>query len=356
MKIKVQGSVLSNILKNISRIAPPLNNALTLKVEKNKFSLIAINEVARCFYSVPTESIEGEGSVCVSIEALKSAIAGRKELTLYEQEGVLKIVSGNFKINLATQEIISYEFEEEENIKTQSWEVTTEQASWLKQAVTNVALTPTAIMENPPLVVKLSSKNAFVCCYSSDHLAFALTKEITGNLELSIPCETFMNVLEVFSKQNFTLSKSDTKLTVSNELCEVSVSLPSQEYLPSQIIIDKVKEVHKAQGTSLSFKKEDLLAYFTNAKALQTKERGSIIFKGNSKKIVLEIRTFAGHCENIFNGNYENVNFGLDQLYFEEAVAKCGEEVSLKWVNDEIQYVYIRTKNSYYLLSTLQNI
>lgn len=211
-------------------------------------------------------------------------------------------------------------------------------------------------MENPPLVVKLSSKNAFVCCYSSDHLAFALTKEITGNLELSIPCETFMNVLEVFSKQNFTLSKSDTKLTVSNELCEVSVSLPSQEYLPSQIIIDKVKEVHKAQGTSLSFKKEDLLAYFTNAKALQTKERGSIIFKGNSKKIVLEIRTFAGHCENIFNGNYENVNFGLDQLYFEEAVAKCGEEVSLKWVNDEIQYVYIRTKNSYYLLSTLQNI
>ena len=239
MKIKVQGSVLSNILKNISRIAPPLNNALTLKVEKNKFSLIAINEVARCFYSVPTESIEGEGSVCVSIEALKSAIAGRKELTLYEQEGVLKIVSGNFKINLATQEIISYEFEEEENVKTQSWQVTTEQASWLKQAVTNVALTPTAIMENPPLVVKLSNKNAFVCCYSSDHLAFALTKEITGNLELSIPCETFMNVLEVFSKQNFTLSKSDTKLTVSNELCEVSVSLPSQEYLPSQIIIDK---------------------------------------------------------------------------------------------------------------------
>ena len=354
MKIKVQGSVLSNILKNISRIAPPLNNALTLKVEKNKFSLIAINEVARCFYSVPTESIEGEGSICVSIEALKSAIAGRKELTLHEQDGVLKIVCGNFKINLATQEIISCEFEDEQTTES-SWKVTAEQATWLKQAVSNVALAPTAIMENPPLLVKLSSKNAFVCCYSSDHLAFALTKEITGNLELTMPCETFASVLEVFSKQNFTLSKTDTKLTVSNDLCEVSVSLPSQEYLPSQVIIDKAKEVHKAQGTTLSFKKDDLLAYFTNAKALQTKERGSIIFKGNSKKIVLEIRTFAGHCENIFDGNYENVNFGLDQLYFEEAVAKCGEEVSLKWVNDEIQYVYIRTKNSYYLLSTLQN-
>lgn len=353
MNISLDGIVLSNALSAITRIAPPAVGNITLKSDGKVFTLSSYSDAAYCSYTVPSESVSGEAEFCIPIDSFKSAIVKRKALSLKYENTTLKIASKNFQISLATSDAIAYDTPADKNVIEQ-WVITPEQGSWLKQAVKSCALAPTVINPSPALTIKLTDNNAFVCCYGEDHLAFTFSKEVKGKMEVTLPVDTILSILEVFAGQSFKMQRTENRLKVFNKLCRVSISLPAQEYLPVSTILDTARNANKSEGKIISLHKEEIINFLTNASALASKERLGIKFLGDASKLRLQIQSINGQCATVIKGNNDGINFDLDSVYFREAIDKCNEEVMIKWVQKDLEYVYIPTKTAHFLIATSQ--
>ena len=361
MNIILENTGLTLALKAVSRIAPPSNGNINIKCDGNNLKIVSYSEASYCEYVVPCEAVSGQAEFGIPIDAFRSAVQGRKKLSLTYKDTTLQIKSGNFAINLATVDAMDFDSSkqdaEEKEETVQKWVLNTEQATWLKQAVSACMLEPTSINPNPALTISLNPKRAFVCCYGDDHLSFAVSKQIKGDMEVTVPAVTIASILEVFSKQTFKIVHTSTKLEVSNKLCKVAMSLPAAEYMDTEILINKAQEVNKAKGKYITINKQTILDFLTNASALDTKEkeRGGISFIGDSSKLVMQIKAIAGQCKAVVKMNADNISFTLDKLYFREAVSRGGEDITIKWIDENGGMVYIPGKSSYFLIATWQN-
>ncbi len=331
MKIKAELDALASALETVSRVAPPVSGNINLELKDAKLTISSVAEVSWCSLIVPAE-VTGKGELSVPIQALKDAIKGRQSLELSHENAVLVVRSGKYKAELATVDVIPRDIQDPE--ETKEWKITAEQAGWLRKALKEVQLKPTAILSSwMPIGVKLTKSGAFVACYDTQHMSWASTKEVTGDFECVLPIETLVNLVEVFHKSNFIIEQGRSNLLARNKLSKVQVSLPVTDELPSiSDVQGKIKEASKASGTDFAFKKTDFLVFLDNARAVLGKERAEISIAGNGKAVELQIKTGNGQVNNIVPGSGKG-KFLVDFEYMLELVTKAPEEVQLKVVD-----------------------
>ncbi len=334
MKIKLELDALQGCLDVISRLAPPTSGNITFMSKGGKVTLASSADLSRCLIIMPCE-VDKEGEFAIPLQALRDASKGRKELELLYKNAVLNVMSGKYKAELTTVDIIPLdEYEAEEG---NDWKLDTKQSSWLKKALRDVALKPTTLLMSwIPVGVKLTPKGAFVACYDLQHMSWTSSKEVTGDFNCVLPLETLTNVIDLFHKSTFKIRHTRSRIEISTKLAKVYLNTPTMDDLPSlDDVQSKIKEASKIDGATFTFSKDNLMVFMDNARSVIGKERAELLVASpkGSKGLDLTIRTGQGQVSASVKGSGKG-SFKVDYEYFLEGLGKAGEEVSMNVVQD----------------------
>lgn len=355
MLFTVDGAVLQEAIRVVSKLAAPISGSVTLQIANQKAYMHSVAELSRISILLPG-TVEGEATFAIDLNTLKDATKGRAEITTKYDKTLFKIKSGNYTAELATSDALNVEEDEDKKVGPVI-KLSTEQGAWLKSAIATVALKPITILSSfMPVTVKLDSKGAFVSCYDNEHMAFLKSNEIQGEMDVTLPVDTLQSILDAFSKAPFKMQLGIANLHVSNALIKVSVALPQAEdnsTVSAEDVINKAKSAVKEDGLNIEVSKKDIVDFLDNAKSIATKERGEITIQTEKGKIKLDVMTSNGSTKTVIKANVtEVVKVKIDFEFFQEAISKCAELVVMRIVGDS--FIMLKTSTAYVLVSLNQ--
>ena len=340
MNITLELEAIQNAIDVVTKVAPPASGNITLSAQKGRLTILSVADISLCKVVVPS-TVEGEAELAIPLQALKDAVKGRQKIVLDYSNATLTVKSGAYKAELTTVDVIPLDEQNQEDLK--EWKLSGEQATWLKSTLKNVNLKPTAILSSwMPAGIKLTSNGAFVACYDTQHMSWATSKEVSGEFECVLPIETMLKIVDVFHKSNFVILQSKSKVIVKNKLITVHLSLPSTDDLPSlDDVQNKIKEAAKMDGSVFKVSKDAVLVFLDNAKSVLGKERAEVLVSYD-KGVELNVKTSQGQVRNKLRGSGEG-SFKIDFEYLQELVAKAGDELAMKVVEDAFLSVKLPT-------------
>lgn len=329
----IDSDIIQEAIRVCLRLSPPITGNLTLEARGTRLYMHSAADLSRCTVLLPCV-IKGKALFAVPVEALKDATKGRTELDLTYDKTMLKIKSGRYSVALTTLDAIEPDAEDE--VKDgRTWDLSVEQVQWLKTAVANTALKPTQnLTAFMPVSVKITNKSAFVSCFDPNHMMFTNTKEITGDLDVTLPLETLSAVLDVFNKVDCQMVVTPASLRVRNPIVDVVLALPDteEEGISSQLVMEKAREALKADGQSVDIDKKQVTQFLDNARSVATKERPELHVVTEPGSATLVVKTTNGTARNKMKAATKaTMDFRIDFEYFEEAARKSGETVSFKY-------------------------
>lgn len=340
MQIQLDTAALQGALDIVSKTAPPLEGEVTFRVVKGRLTVNSVADLSRCTVVIPCEA-KGEGEFAILMQSLRDASKGREALAMNYKEGTLTVKStGGYLAELATLDVIPADEVAKE--ETQDWQLTAEQAVWLRKALKDVTLKPTSILSSwMPVGIKLSTNGAFVACYDSQHMSWVNDKYIKGDFECVMPIDTAKALVEVFHTGNFVINQSKTSIRVKNKMVNVLLSIPSMEDLPALgDVRSKIKEAMATKATTFKIGQKDMLVFMDNARAVIGKERAELVVtsaKGaKGDKLELVVKTGQGTVRSLIaggTGSTKSREFKVDLEYVQELVSRAGEDVSLNVVD-----------------------
>lgn len=354
MQIVIENSVIQEALRVVTKLAPPVSGNVTITSDGKKIFMHSNSEVSRCSVNMPAEVSGKAANFAIALTTLRDATKGRSKLVISYDKTLCKVKSGNYTGDLATVDAVDMEQETEE--KGEAMQLTGEQATWLRSAVSTVALKPTALLASfMPVSIKLTSKGAFVACYDSNHMAYINSSEITGDMQLRLPLDTLSNVLDAFNNGPCKLQLSKANLYVSNKLVKVVLALPQEDEADIKIedIINLAKGSKEAKGAEFETEKVGIAALLDNARAVATKERSEIKLIPEAGKLRLEVTTTNGTVKGVVKASCKQQGKVLvDFEFFDEAIRKSGESVVIKVVKSE--FISFKLKNGTVIVSLNQ--
>ena len=350
MKIKIELDALQTALDTIAKTAVPASGNITFISAEGKLKINSVADLSRCSIVVPCD-VTGDGEAAIPFQAVKDAIKGRKLLQLTFEKSVLTIKEGDYKAELATVDVIPQdELPEEE---TTEWQLTAEQASWLRTSLKDVALKPTSMLSQwMPAGIKLSSKGAFVSCYDSQHMSWSHTKEVKGDFECVLPMDVMQAIVEVFHKSNFKILQGKSFIKVQNKLTTVNLSVPLTDELPELSQVQtKIKEAAKIEASTITVPKTEVTAFFDNARSIISKERAEVLISATEKYVEFSVKTGSGQVKTRLKGKGAG-EMKVDVEYLQELIAKAPADVVINVV--EGAFLSMKLTNSTALLALNQ--
>lgn len=350
MKIQLELDALQGGLDMITRLAPPTSGNITFHSDGKKVKLLSAADLSRCITTIPC-TVDREGEFAIPLQALRDAVKGRKTLELVCKNAMLTVISGKYRAELATVDVLPMDDQEAE--EGTEWKLAVEQSAWLKKALREVALKPTALLSSwMPVGVKLSDKSAFVACYDTQHMSWTTTKEVTGNFECVLPIDTFTNVIDLFHKTPFVIRQTRSRIEVKTKLSQVYLNTPTLDDLPGLSDVQaKIKEASKIDGATFKFDKEAILSFLDNARAVIGKERAEVVVDAAAKGISLSIRTDQGQVSAVIQGSGKG-GFKIDYEYMQEGIGKASAEVAMTVVQGA--FVSVKLPNSSIIIALNQ--
>lgn len=353
MNFTTETAAVQEALRVIGRLAAPDSGNVTISSNGKKILIQASSETARCSVNIPASVSGKPGQFALALNALRDATKGRKELDIEFSKAMCKIKAGSYRCELATVDTLEVEQAEED--KGTVIEFTSEQAQWIKAAVSTVALKPTALLSTfMPIGIKLGKKGAFVACFDVNHMAFLRSDEMKGDMEFKLPLDTLVAVLDAFGSTAFTLELCGASVKVGNKLVKVNLSLPQEEENELTIadVIETSKAAKEMKGQPLVVSRDEVLAFLDNSRSVATKERSELKIKVEGGKLEMKVSTVQGSSRAVMKSKSKDCEFAIDFEYLDEAVRKGGETIEMTLVKDE--FLAINLKTSTIILSLNQ--
>lgn len=335
MKFTTESESLQSAIKTVSKLAAPSEGTITIRLSKGRAQILSYSELSACTIIVPG-SVEGEGQFAIGLDALRDATRGRASVELTYKNTMLNVKSGSYRAELATSDVL----EQDEMARTHETpiQVTTEQAAWLRSAISDVAIRPMALINSyMPVGINLSSRGAFIACFDRTRMSFLRDKSIKGETDFVVPVETIQSVLEAVGMASFNMAVTDSYVEIYTDLVWARVSLPTLEEnsIGLDAVMGKAKEVAKIEGDEVVLAKDKLVAFLDNSRAVALKERGELRVKAGEGKLRMSIQTQAGKIQaSLPYDSTTELEFAIDYEHFDELVRKSGTEVQLKVVGD----------------------
>lgn len=350
MNAQIESASIQEALRVALRLAPPMSGNVTLESDGAKLTMHSIAELSRCSVLLPG-TVKGKAFFAVATDALSAATKGHAELEVSYDKTMLKIKSGRYTADLTTVDAVQLEDVERE--KGQTWKLTPEQGMWLKNAVQSVALKPSALLATGfmPVTAKLTPKAAFVTCFDNQRMAFINDREVKGELEVTLPVDTFAAVLDTFHKAKFSMLVGQSSLFIKNAIVEVQLSLPEKDeenQIGTDDVIGKAREAMKIDGSEMQLSKSEVVAFLDNARAVASKERSEIKVHAEGGKARLSVATTNGTSKTTIKAvtPKKAVAFNIDFDYFDEVVRKCPDDVAFKVVQGAFLMFKTRASNT----------
>lgn len=355
MQATLDSDLVQEALRVALRLSPPVTGNVTLKADNGKLFLLSASDLSSCTIQIPGR-VEGSALFAIPTQSIQAAVKGRKEVEFTYRNMVLHIKSGNYRADLTTVDAIQAEDEQEQSGDVQEWRLNGEQITWLKSAVQAVALKPTLnLTPYMPVTILLTKRAAFVACYDEQHMAFVSSKEITGDLDVTLPLETIGAVLDAFAKTACRMTVTPSALFVRNKLVQVQLALPeaSDSQREGTEVRDMAKEALTSDAKTIKLAKKGVMAFLENARAITTKERPELVIDTSAGKVVFSVTTTIGKSRAAVKAATKaRSKFNIDYEYFDEAMRKCGDELVLRLVGDD--FLAFKAKDAHVLVSLNQ--
>lgn len=335
MFIKAEGEAIQLAIKTVSKLAPPSEGSVVIRLKKKQAHILSHSELNSCTVLVPA-SVEGDGEFAISLESLREATRGRANVELTYKNTLLYVKSGSYLAELATSDVL----DQDEQAKAEEPPIVigAEQAAWLRTAVQDVSIRATALINAyMPIGLHLTEKGAFIACFDNNRMSFLKEKTIKGDANFVVPIETLQAVLECVGHSEFNLIVTDSFAEIVTETVQARLSLPTIE--DNSVSLDtvegKAKEIVKIAADTIVVDKAKLVAFLDNSKAVALKERGEVKVSVRDGKMRMSVSTNAGKVQaSVPVQAGAELQFLVDFEYLDELVRKAGAEVELKVVSD----------------------
>lgn len=345
MHIQAESDAIQRALEIITKTAPPLEGEVTFRSKKGRLTVQSVADLSRATVLVPCK-VDGDGEFAILMQTLRDATKGRKAIDLKYVEGMLTVKSGAYKAELATMDVIPPD--EPPSDKTKDWELTAEQATWLRQALKDVTLKPTSILSSwMPVGIKLSDKGGFVCCFDNQHMSWISSRSLVGDFEAVLPLDTVKSVVDVFHATNFTLQQGKSYIKVKNKMASVILAVPNNDDIQTlESVRAKIKEAMSIGATTFSLNQKDLATFIDNARSVVGKERAEIqVTSGKGKTgqaLELLVKTGQGTVKGLVRGGIGKTKnggdgekvFRVDLEYIQELLGRSADEMALNVVEE----------------------
>ena len=331
MKIKLELDSLQASLDMVSRLAPPTSGNITFVSDGKKVKIISSADLSRCLTVVPCE-VDKSGEFAIPLQALRDAVKGRAKLELIYKNSMLSVLSGKYRADLTTVDVVPLDDIDAEDGK--ELKLNTDQSGWLKKALRDVALKPTALFSSwMPVGIKLTEKSAFVCCFDTQHMSWTTSKEVTGDFECVLPLDTMTAVIDLFHKTPFIIRQTKTRVEIKTKYAQVYLNTPTLDDLPSlSDVQSKIKEASKMDSSTFKFNKDQFMVFMDNAKSVIGKERPEVSVTGG-KVVETSITTGQGTVTASIEGSGKG-KFKIDYEFLLEGMSKINGEMTMNVVHE----------------------
>lgn len=344
MQVQIESQDLHAALKSAMRLASPTEGAVVISVDK-VFKVISHDDLNSCEITVPCKSLEGTAQFAINVDVLTSATRGRKIVSFEFKNTVLYIKSGNYKAELATTDAIQVENTSDDKSESVV-KVSVDQVAWLKNSLSAVALKPNPLVSSfMPCGISFSKKGAFVGCFDTNQMAFTTSKEITGEASFTLPLDVTQTLVDVFGSSDFRFELRSSGLMVRNKMIRALMALPNltEGIPPLDEVIEKSKSLPEMEGRIIKFDKADVLSFMDNARAIVGKERAEIAVSVTEEAAIFSAKTIVGQTKSKIKVKAKKpVKFTIDYERFDDAIRKCGTELSIRVVDNA--FLLIKTE------------
>lgn len=357
MQAKFESDLVQEAIRVITRLAPPMSGAVTMEAKEQTLKFHSQAELSRCSVLLPGD-VSGDALFAVPTESISAAVKGHKEIEFSCNSSMLKLKAGTYSTSLTTMDALELEIEEDKS-ESKIWKVSAEQLIQLKAMVTAVAMKPVANMAASfmPVSVKLTPKGSFVACYDANRMCFTTNKELTGDLDVTLPIEMLSAVLDAFKNVTCKIKVTDSLVYVKNRILDVALALPATDedvVIDTAMVQEKAREVRKVDGKAIEADKKAVMSFMDNARAVATKERSELQFKTEPGKLTLSVKTTNGVSRTVLKSAVKaKLDFKCDFEFFDETLKKCPDQLLIKFVDDAQAFIMVKAANNTYSLIAL---
>lgn len=322
LKLEIDASVIQEALKILNTIAPPLTGNVIISANSDGLSILSIGEANRCILSNLPCRRNGNDIFALPIGILDTAVKGRETLRLTYDNNILLIKSGKYNATLSTVDVI----QEESTGHPQELEgitVTVEQSAWLREAIGIVYTKNDGFLNqvHQHVALQLTDDGAFLCCYDGSRLSYAMTDEITGKLDITLPINTLDAVVNTFGMTTFKMAVHNSVLYVWNKVGRANMSILAPTFtVPIPQLLGRIQESRSKPIAMWHTDAAGVKQFMANAKAVtRLDSKNAIQIEVDPKRVHLRVQTTYGKSEVSLDAKANNeAKFEIDYSYFEE--------------------------------------
>lgn len=331
LKIEIDSTVIAQALKIVSTLAPPMTGNVIISAVGPHVTMISIGTASRCQLKLPCQRT-GEGIFALPLPTITAAVRGRLVLTLQYNNDVLNITSGSYKTTLATVDVIQEPGDTIDGLEGHI--ITKHQSEWLQQALSDIYIKPDSLLNQTShhVAVQMSSNGAFVCCYDGDRMAYAVSPDITGDMDTVLPYNTIHAVATTFGMTAFKLATVNGVMYVWNKVGVASMSMIAPAFtVPVESLMGRIEESRHKPDAVWKLDTDQTKTFLQNAKAITNLDsKNTLQVRVGKKSSHLRVATPNGSSQvEIDASASHDTDFCIDYDYFGEFLTKGPSTVNV---------------------------
>jgi hypothetical protein len=357
MQLKVDGDLLSTTIKTMQKVVQA--QQVSIKVSKNSLAIIGVGNGNSFSMSCECQ-VTGKSkntSFTIGVDNILNAISKRKSVQIEIQESAIIVTEGRYSAELLVQpteeiEIVPAEVKEGKD----SINLKDKFLNAVRENLPKLELKPLlAMYDYIPFGIKATKEGTFMACFDAFQAAFFMDKELTGNIEFTLPSNVFSMLARELKGQDYKMAVTDSTIYAYNDLFELALARPQTEgqQVTLENMIDLYATLKKDGGksaTTLKLKKEGISSILENAKAVYEKD-STFTFTTKGDKCKLELKSSYGKVSSMImleEKPEKDVSFSCDFNFFSTLLAKAPATVTLR-INDRM--MLFNNKPVTYLMS-----
>lgn len=338
MQLKVDAAILGATIKTMQKVVQATQVSMWatkagLKVvgvgNGNSFSMLCDCQV--------TEKSKSS-SFTIGVENILNALSKRKNVSIKIEESAITVTEGRYSAELLVQPTEAVEVIPEDVKADKAITLKDKFLNAVRENLPKLELKPLLSMyDYIPFGIKATKEGTFMACFDAFQAAFYMDKELTGNLEFTIPSSVFSMLARELKGQDYKMLVTDNTIYAYNDVFELAIARPQSE--GQQVTLENMIDLYnqlKSEGskgaTSIALKKEGISGMLENAKAVYEKD-STFTFTTKGDKCKLELKSSYGKVTNsilLDEAPKKDTSFSCDFNFFSTLLAKAPATVSLK--------------------------
>lgn len=279
MQFNLDSEILEGAIKTVVKVAGPGAGGLIhfRQINENFMRISSVNKGTGAAVIIPSKITNKEGEKKFAIEpgTVMSAITKTKTVSIDVRESTILVSGQRHKLELVitageAEPVLPDDVKKGDSIKLSS-----EVIEFLRSNISDIELKPTLeTFSYMPVSVKVTEKGTAMVCYDNWHMAFAVSKKVTGNLNFTLPATSLSLLVNEFKGKQYRVVLTESTLYAFNDSFELSLPLPqvdAQNVLPAEEAFQIAGQVRKQQGVQVLLAVEDVQALAANMEAVYKK-------------------------------------------------------------------------------------